>query len=155
MTTKTTQKKRQGSSSKLTVKQARFVEEYLIDFNATQAAIRAGYSKKTAQRIGSENLSKPLLADIIDKSLAQKTEEADMSVRWVLDKYKTLIERCMQVVPVMELVDGDWKETGEFKFDGSVARASLADVGKYHKMFTDKVEHSGSIEVVKRDYSKG
>ena len=49
----------------LSPKQQRFVEEYLIDLNATQAAIRAGYSAHTAQRIGSENLSKPLIQDAL------------------------------------------------------------------------------------------
>ena len=44
---------------KLTDKQRRFVEEYLVDLNATQAAIRAGYSKRTARQTGAENLSKP------------------------------------------------------------------------------------------------
>lgn len=54
-------------AGKLTPKQIKFIDEYLIDLNATQAAIRAGYSKKTAQRIGSENLSKPLLQEEIQK----------------------------------------------------------------------------------------
>ena len=49
----------------LTPKQQRFVEEYLIDLNATQAAIRAGYSEKTAQQMWSENLLKPVIADAI------------------------------------------------------------------------------------------
>ena len=49
--------------SKLTAKQESFVREYLIDKNATQAAIRAGYSEKTAQQTGSENLLKPVIAD--------------------------------------------------------------------------------------------
>jgi phage terminase small subunit len=44
---------------KLTAKQSQFVREYIIDFNATQAAIRTGYSQKTAGSIGSENLQKP------------------------------------------------------------------------------------------------
>ena len=49
-------------ADKLTPKQQQFVREYLIDFNATQAAIRAGYSPKTAQVIGAENLKKPRMA---------------------------------------------------------------------------------------------
>ena len=57
----------------LTAKQARFVEEYLIDLNATQAAIRAGYSEKTAAAVGHENLRKPKIAEsltsIIDNYL--------------------------------------------------------------------------------------
>jgi phage terminase small subunit len=48
-----------SKNEKLTDKQKRFCEEYLIDLNATQAAIRAGYSAKTAKSIGQENLTKP------------------------------------------------------------------------------------------------
>lgn len=54
-------------AKKLTDKQNRFCEEYIVDLNATQAAIRAGYSKKTANRIGSENLSKPDIQNEIQR----------------------------------------------------------------------------------------
>ncbi len=57
----------------LTPKQARFVEEYMIDLNATQAAIRAGYSKRTAGRMGTENLSKPVIAAAVQKALTERT----------------------------------------------------------------------------------
>lgn len=64
-------------ATKLTPKQRRFVDEYLIDLNATQAAIRAGYSEKTAFSIGTENLRKPLVQKEIEKrrhDLEQRTE---------------------------------------------------------------------------------
>lgn len=57
--------------AKLAEKQKRFVEEYLIDLNATQAAIRAGYSPDSAKEIGSENLTKPNIRARIDKSILQ------------------------------------------------------------------------------------
>jgi phage terminase small subunit len=67
--------------SKLTPKQQAFVDEYLIDLNATQAAIRAGYSKKTAQVIGAENLVKPMVKEEIQKRLlaaqARRAETLD------------------------------------------------------------------------------
>lgn len=65
----------------LTRKQKAFIDEYLIDFNATQSAIRAGYSKKTAGAIGSENLKKPEIRDEIKKLLSTQVmsrEEALM-----------------------------------------------------------------------------
>ena len=52
----------------LTAKQKRFCDEYLIDLNATQAAIRAGYSEKTAYRTGADNLRKPQIEEYIAKS---------------------------------------------------------------------------------------
>lgn len=61
-------------ADKLTPKQQQFAREYLVDFNATQAAIRAGYSPKTAQVIGAENIKKPMVAAEIQR-LGQKTAQ--------------------------------------------------------------------------------
>ena len=68
-----------GKNHKLTVKQQRFVEEYCTDWNATQAAIRAGYSPHTAQEISSENLSKPMIKDAIDAHRAVLTQKCGIT----------------------------------------------------------------------------
>ena len=60
------------NNSKLTKKQERFVYEYLIDLNATQAAIRSGYSKKSAYSIGFENLKKPEIIEAIQRASAER-----------------------------------------------------------------------------------
>ena len=65
--------------AKLTAKQKRFVEEYLIDLNATQAAIRAGYSPITANEIGSENLAKPSIRARIDEALAERSRRTGIN----------------------------------------------------------------------------
>lgn len=57
---------------KLTTKQQRFCDEYLVDLNATQAAIRAGYSKKTAKQIAQQNLTKLDIQEYIKKRMAEK-----------------------------------------------------------------------------------
>lgn len=62
-----------------TDKEATFVDEYLIDFNATQAAIRAGYSKKSAAEIGYENLRKPHIAAAIERAKRERAERAGMT----------------------------------------------------------------------------
>lgn len=69
----------------LTDKQQRFVDEYLIDLNATQAAIRAGYSEKTANEIGAENLAKPSIAKAIAEAQAKRE---DSPIYWaaIVDK---------------------------------------------------------------------
>ena len=59
----------------MTEKQKRFCDEYLTDLNATQAAIRAGYSKKTAYSIGEENLRKPEIKEYIEKRMAEKESQ--------------------------------------------------------------------------------
>lgn len=73
-------------SKKLTDKQEMFCREYLLDLNATQAAIRAGYSEKTARFIGTENLSKPNIQDRISELMQRRNEEADINARYVLDR---------------------------------------------------------------------
>lgn len=77
---------------KLTVKQQRFCDEYLIDLNATQAAIRAGYSKKTANRIGTENLSKLVIKQYIEKRMQEK-EDALVAKQDEVMKYLTAVMR--------------------------------------------------------------
>lgn len=69
---------------KLTPKQERFVEEYLIDLNATQAAIRAGYSPKTAAEIGYENLNKPQIRAHVDAELAARSRRTGLNQDRVL-----------------------------------------------------------------------
>ena len=71
-------------AAKLTERQKRFCDEYLIDLNATQAAIRAGYSKKTAKDIGSENLTKPDIAARIEKRRAAQIKRTEITADRVL-----------------------------------------------------------------------
>ncbi len=143
--------KKDTKIGKLTDKQERFCLEYVVDLNATQAAIRAGYSKKTAQRIGSENLSKPLIQERLGELVGKITEDLELSSEWVLGNLKELVERCMQKTPVMERRDGELvqatDETGAaiWQFDSSGANSALDKLGKYFKLFTDKVERSGDV----------
>lgn len=75
-----------SNEGKLTPKQARFVDEYLIDLNATQAAIRAGYSKKTAGSIGDENLKKPAIAAEVVKRQRKAQERAETTLDDILNE---------------------------------------------------------------------
>ena len=70
----------------LTAKQERFVEEYLIDLNATRAAIRAGYSERTAAAVGHENLRKPKIADAIAGAKEGRSERTKIDADWVLSR---------------------------------------------------------------------
>ena len=78
--------------NKLTVKQEKFCQEYVVDFNATQAAIRAGYKKNAAKQVGSENLSKLYLTDRIKelgKPMAKKLEvNREMVLEMILNMAK-------------------------------------------------------------------
>ena len=86
----------------LTPKQQRFVEEYLIDLNATQAAIRAGYSEKTAKSIGQENLTKPDIAKAIQEAQNKRTEQTQIDSAYVL---KRLVE--IDQMDVLDIMDDD------------------------------------------------
>lgn len=112
---------------KLTAKQEMFVQEYLVDLNATQAAIRAGYSEKTATAMGWENLSKPYIMDAIAKAKAERMAEVKIDAAYVLRQAVKLHERCMQEEPVK--VDG--VKTGEYKFEHAGAAKGLEIIGKH------------------------
>ena len=74
----------------MTTKQARFVEEYLIDLNATQAAIRAGYSAKTAHEIGRQNLRKLEIAAEIKKAQTKRAERVEVTADWVVNELRKI-----------------------------------------------------------------
>lgn len=113
----------------LSNKQRVFIEEYLIDFNATQAALRAGYSKRSAQQIGQENLSKPVIADVIKARLTEKTMSADEVLIRITEQakadlglfFKTVEEWTFHPLPTYEilatkevyLTDREGNPTGE------------------------------------------
>ncbi len=76
----------------MTPKQERFVQEYLIDLNATQAAIRAGYSKKTAEQGAAQLLRNIKVARAIAEAQAIRAQKAGMNEQWVLDGLKEIAE---------------------------------------------------------------
>ena len=88
----------------LTPKQQRFVEEYLIDLNATQAAIRSGYSEKTAKSIGQENLTKPDIQKAIEEAQNKRQEQTQIDAAYVL---KRLVE--IDQMDVLDIMDDQMK----------------------------------------------
>lgn len=74
----------------LTAKMIRFAEEYIIDLNATQAAIRAGYSENTAAETGYENLRKPQIAEYIQKLMDERSKRTEITADRVLQEYAKL-----------------------------------------------------------------
>lgn len=108
----------------LTPKQQRFVAEYAIDLNATQAAIRAGYSEKTARAIGSENLTKPDIAAALSTALAEPLERAEWDVaRIVVRAGQIAMEDRNDRVPALMLLS---KRFPEFRDNGPTVNVGVA-----------------------------
>lgn len=118
--------------AELTEKQKRFCEEYLVDLNATQAAIRAGYSEKTARQIGPENLSKPVIQDYISELRSEQKKRTGITVEKVLREYAKIA-----FSDIRNLFDGN----GDLK---SVDDLSEEDAGSI-----------ASVEVYKEDLRSG
>ena len=129
----------------LTPKQQRFVEEYLIDLNATQAAIRAGYSGKTANEQGSRLLANVSISEAIAEAQNKRAERTEITQDYVLTNIQKVIERCMQVQQVdnclTQTEDGELAQAFMFKEQGALKGLEL--LGKHLGMFTEKVQHSG------------
>jgi len=115
------------NESKLTEKQKMFCKEYMVDLNATQACIRAGYSEKTAKVIGSENLSKPYLQEEIARLMKSREERVQLTADKVLED----IER------VRGLAEGSEQ------YSISLKASELQ--GKHLAMFTDKQQIDGEV----------
>ncbi|HDU2632370.1 TPA: terminase small subunit [Yersinia enterocolitica] len=135
----------------LTPKQELFCREYLKDLNATQAAIRAGYSEKTAQVQSSRLLSNVMVQQRVSELAAERNIRVGIDADYVLRQAVKLHERCMQEVePITdrrgeEITDEDGKTI--FGFDAKGAAAALKLVGEHISVQAFKVnvknEHTG------------
>jgi phage terminase small subunit len=136
----------------LTPKQQAFVAEYLCDLNATQAAIRAGYSAKTADRIGPELLGKTCVREAIAEAKAARAERVEITADYVLRNLTEVVERCLQRAPVMTMVGGaamqeiDKQGRHVWKFDAKGANGALNLLGQHLGLYTKKLEHSGEVK---------
>lgn len=114
---------------KLTAKQKAFVQEYLVDLNATQAAIRAGYSAKTAGSIGQRLLTKVEIQAELAAAMAAREERTEITADYVLRRLK---------------------EEAELTSEGSSHSArikALELLGKHMGMFADRLKLDGSLDV--------
>lgn len=157
----------------MTKKQKRFVEEYLIDLNATQAAIRAGYSPQTAYSIGEENLRKPEIKSEIDKAMAERSKRTGINQDRVLlelakigfAKITDVIDPCtakvkpdaseddLACIQSIKIKPNEYGAEREVKLYDK--RAALVDIGKHLGMFKDKVELEADMELnINIDYGE-
>ncbi|MGT2811867.1 terminase small subunit [Streptococcus minor] len=125
--------------SKLTLKQQRFADEYIICGNATEAAIKAGYAKRSAQQVGSENLLKPVIKSYIDKRLEELKSEKVADQQEVLEFLTSVMRGEKQEQTLCSM-----GELGQTVIDidvGAKDRIKAAElIGKRHRLWTEKVE---------------
>ncbi len=159
----------------LTARQSRFVDEYTVDFNATQAAIRAGYSEKTARSQGQRLLTNVDIGNLIQERLQNRSQDAEVTAKEVIaqlvrmgfsdirklftpggqlksihdldDDTAAAIQSIEVVTKFLPTKDG---EEPEIEY---VHKVKLADkkgplelIGKHLAMWTEKHEHSGTIK---------
>lgn len=149
----------------MTKKQKRFVEEYLIDLNATQAAIRAGYSPHTAKDIGCENLAKPNIAAAIAEAMAERSKRTGINQDRVLRELARI--GFAKITDVIDPKTAKIKENAseddlaciqsvkikpnEFGVEREVKlydkKSALVDLGKHLGMFKDRVELDTDMEL--------
>lgn len=141
---------------KLTLKQKRFADEYIISGNATKSAIKAGYSKKTAGVIAVENLEKPNIKAYIDKRLKELDDKAIAKQEEVL-QYLTAVMRGQSksaVVVIEGLGEGLSEARLMNKTPDEKDRIKAAELlGKRYGAFTEKVDISGDMSLsIEVDY---
>ncbi len=157
----------------LTKKQRTFVQEYLIDLNATQAAIRAGYSTASARQIADENMSKHDIKNAIEKALAERSKRTGVNAdRIVQELAKLAFVNPTDVMNMDEATvrgDANRDDTAAISSvkvktipteDGNITERevrtydkikALELLGKHIGMFTDKFRIEGAIPVVIQD----
>lgn len=149
----------------MTKKQKRFVEEYLIDLNATQAAIRAGYSPATAKEIGCENLTKLNISVAISQAIAERSKRTGINQDRVLQELARIgFAKITDVVdPETAKIRPDASDDdlaciqsikikpNEFGTEREVKlydkKSALVDLGKHLGLFKDKMELTGDMDL--------
>lgn len=131
----------------MTPRQQKFCDEYLISGNATDAAIKAGYSCKTAKQTGSENLAKPDLRAYIDEQLA-KIHSAKIADAEEVMKYLTSVMRGEHTEQVLKLVGEGVQTVTDIDVSAKERLKAAELIGKRYGLFTDKVGLEGAVPVI-------
>jgi phage terminase small subunit len=145
--------------AKLTQKQQRFCDEYLIDLNATQAAIRAGYSKRSARQIADRNMSNVDIKSYIKERMKQKEKELIADQDEVMRYLTSVLRGQSQSEIVVVESTGDFMSQARTmqKAPDEKERLKAAELlGKAHMLFTDKVQQEVDMDLnITVDYGDG
>lgn len=131
----------------MTARQRKFCDEYLISGNATDAAIKAGYSPKTVKQTGSENLAKPDLRAYIDEQL-EKLHSAKIADAEEVMKYLTSVMRGEHTEQVLKLVGDGIQTVTDIEVSAKERIKAAELIGKRYALFSDKMDLGGAVPVV-------
>ena len=134
--------------SELEEKQKMFCKEYLVDFNGTQAAIRAGYSKKTANEQASRLLTKVNVQTYLKQLIEKRNERTKITQDEVIADIIKVKDRCMQNEAVL---DKEGNETGIYKFDSNGANKALDMLMKHTGGYETDNKQKGYSVVINRE----
>lgn len=125
----------------------RFCQEYVVDYNGTQAAIRAGYKEKNARVQASALLTNPNILSRVHELQKDQLDRLALSQDYVVLQLLETYKCCREPTPVMRYdpSTGEMEETGMYQFDSKGALRALELIGKHLGMFSDKVHVSGSF----------
>jgi phage terminase small subunit len=136
-----------GRIGALTSRQSRFVEEYLVDLNATQAAIRAGYSAKTAHSAGPRLLENVEVARAVRAGMDARAERARITADDVIATIEETVRRCSQAEPVRD-ARGNVIE-GEYTFDAKNVLRGCELLGRHLGLFKERPEVSQTFAITR------
>lgn len=137
----------------MTPKQQRFCDEYLIDLNATQAAIRAGYSKKTAQQMGFENLLKPEIKRCIADRMAEKEDKLIATQDEVLRYFTSVMRGESRSSVLARQFDGSEK-TIEKPPDEKEKLKAAENLAKRYGLDCEEIEKKRKIEKLEAEIAR-
>ena len=138
--------------NRLNDKTEAFCHEYLVDYNASKAAERAGYSAKTAGSQGNRLLKNVEVLSRVRELQAEKTKRLAVSQDWVVHHLVDMVDKCMEPVEVLEwdYEAREMRRTGTYTFDSKGAAKALEMLGKHLGMFVEKTEVKQTVEVTSK-----
>ena len=144
-----TSKKTPGKTSELTPRETRFCQEYILDYNATKAAIRAGYSEKSAGANAWKILRRPGIRRCIAALQQEQKERLCLNGDRIILELFDLLKKCKEPVPVRvwSRTEKRYVETGEYKFDSKGALKIVELLMKHLGMLGHDAENADDAPV--------